>query len=414
MEKFNLFETLQAYPQIKRIIIGYSGGLDSTVLLFACQNDARIRQHYQLLAVHINHGLSPHALAWQQHCQQFCHLHSISFAYHQLQIMRNNDTSLEEQAREQRYQCFAEYMTSDTILLTAHHADDQAETVLLRLLRGSGVAGLAAMPVMRPFAQGLLLRPLLKYTREQLHQFALVQQLSWIDDESNQNIDFDRNYVRQQIIPQLEQRWPAVQTHLNKVAAHCYEAEQLLQSLAKEDMTFICDSQYIVNLTQLEQLSLPRQKNVLRYWLKQAAQIILSEKWLQEIFDSIINASEDAMPSLTIAAVQIRRYRQQLFLCRQEQQPLAPWQIFWDLTQDLILPHGLGVLCVQDYQGYQAQAPLIISSRQPGMTVLLPKRQGHHKVKHLLQEWGIPPWQRGQVVFILADELLIGVQKPSK
>lgn len=387
---------LKSYPQIKKLVIAFSGGLDSTVLLHLLH-----KQKYKIIAVHVNHNISPNALAWEAHCKTICEQLHIEYHSHQIDCRAN-----EAEAREQRYAVLSQYVDKQTALLTAHHADDQAETVLLQLMRGSGVAGLAAMPQIRPFADGWLYRPLLATTRAELEAYANQHQLSWITDESNFDINYERNFVRHELLPFIEKRWSAAQKLLNRTAEHAKEAGAILNEVAAEDFKHISISNNQIDLNRLNSLSTERQGNVLRYWLKHQAQIIPEQKQLQEIFNNIIASRHDAEPCIQFNEWEIRRHKNTLYLL-QPQSAIMPFRIEWDIKKDLVLPYDLGILKAKDYHQFIEQAPLTVCNRQPGLTLLIEGRQGHHKLKHLFQEWGVPVWERDRVVLVLsADKLL--------
>ena len=395
-------EILRDFPQITHFVVAFSGGLDSTVLLHILS-----QENINLKAIHINHNLSPHAAAWEVQCKNFCEQLRVEYHSYSITIDKNNGESIEAQAREKRYAILAEHIGKQTMLLTAHHADDQAETVLLQLMRGSGVAGLAAMPAIRPFAQGWLYRPLLTNMRAELETYATQHQLAWITDESNFDVSYERNFIRHQLLPMMQKRWPAVKTLLNRTAQHAFEAESILSQIAEQDLEAIAISANQIDIHQLKQLTIERQHNVLRFWLKAYAQVIPEQKQLQEIFSNVIDSRHDAEPCITFDNWQIRRHSQTLYLLQLSNEQIEPFSITWDLKTDLVLPKDLGILKVEDYKAFINDAPLTICNRQPGLKVLIEGRQGHHKLKHLFQEWGVPVWERDRVVLILAGDKVL-------
>jgi tRNA(Ile)-lysidine synthase len=409
MENFNLFSFLSQFSAIKRLVIAFSGGLDSSVLLSLLANDPLIRQGYTLIAVHVNHQLSPSALRWSEHCRSVAKNYNISYYSETISLDLNYQESLEAQARERRYAVLSKYMGDDTALLTAHHQDDQAETVLLQLCRGTGVTGLCAMPSVKLLKQGLHLRPLLSVSRADLLGYALSQSLVWIEDESNENIDFDRNFLRHQVMPLLQSRWKAVNQCFQRMSYHLSEAEVLLKELAQADLVSVSLSESKINIEKLQSLSYYRQKNCLRYWLKETAKIIPDEKNLEEIFNTVIRSRYDLTPSRTWDEWILRRYRQALYLEKKEAKNTPDFSIRWDLKDDLILPFGRGVLKLEDFSAYISQAPLIVCQRQAGMRVYLAGRAGRRTMKSIFQSLNIPPWDRDRMVLILLKETLIAV-----
>lgn len=401
--------------------VGFSGGLDSTVLLHALKHFLPTSLAQQLQAIHIHHGLSPNADNWAQHCQQVCAALAIPLQITQVNATAPQGVSPEAAARDARYQVFSSLMHKNVVLALAQHADDQAETVLLQLLRGAGPKGLAAMPYMTAFAEGYLARPLLSLSRQQLSHYALEAGLSWVDDESNANIQFNRNYIRHQVMPLLTARWPAAASCIARSSQHCAEAFDLNAELAQLDLQECCVEtavegmplllSAVLDSRKLQLLDSPRQKNVIRYWLQQQHLPMPSTVKLQQIIDTVVMSRHDASPCVTWPDAEVRRFRYGLYAM----QPLLPhdssWEVLWDATTDLVLPANLGILSAAKYHALTQGKPLTIRFRRGGETMQLPKRAGHHEFKKLMQEWGIPPWQRDRLPLIYRDGELIAVVK---
>ncbi|MBS0358412.1 MAG: tRNA lysidine(34) synthetase TilS, partial [Proteobacteria bacterium] len=294
----NLLSCLTQFP-IQHIYLGYSGGLDSHVLLHALHD---LKQRYSLppiTAIHINHGLSPHAHEWESHCEGVCEKLKIPFQSFSIKISEDKSQSLEEKAREARYQIFSELMKPNDALLTAHQKNDQAETVLYRLFRGTGLKGLSGMSVAMPYVTGYLLRPLLPYTRQELEVYATTHELQWIEDESNTNTRFDRNFIRHSVLPLLKTRWTEVENHLTRVADFSTEAQILLEDLADQDKKF-CEGSVsnTLSIQKLLTLTPERQNNVLRYWFQTFDIALPSQRKLQHIMTDVIHSRADAMPEV--------------------------------------------------------------------------------------------------------------------
>ena len=294
------------YDSYSKLILAYSGGLDSQVLLHQLAQNPLTNQKLQV--VHINHGLSPNADQWQTQCATVCDQLNLPFTAIKIHIEIQPGDSLEAVAREQRYAALATFVDENTALLTAQHQDDQAETLLLQLLRGAGVKGLAAMPEQKPFAKGVQLRPLLNIPRAELLAYAEQHALQWIEDESNQNQKFNRNYLRQTIMPLLKQRWPNMSTTLTRSSQHCAEAAELLTELAKIDYQ-VCVGKKLscLNISALQTFSRIRQKNILRYWLQLNNIRSPNNKHLQKIIDEVMAAKSGAIPLLRWENIAIRR-----------------------------------------------------------------------------------------------------------
>lgn len=389
--------------------IAYSGGLDSQVLLMLC-HQLRTEIPLNLVAIHINHGLSQHAMTWQAHCVRTCNTLKIELITHQLTDLNPNANNLEETARNLRYQFFAECLAQNDVLLTAHHQDDQAETVLLQLLRGAGVKGLAAMPHIKLFAKGHHARPLLNFSREQLHRYANANELQWIDDESNQNQHFTRNFFRQQILPLLKQRWPTATKMIARSASHCAEAQQLLNEHAQIHLLNLRGSQpNTLSIARLLELSYVEQRSILRYWINQLGYPVPDATRLTAIQNNALRAAKDRMPQVFWNGIEVRRFRDDLYIMPRLAQHNIQQVFNWDFSP-LSIP-GVGHLKATRLLGNGLRADLSnlsIRFRQGGETVWSTQR-GTQTLKNLFQEWRIPSWLRPRLPLIFSDNKLISV-----
>lgn len=407
----HLVEVLSTYRDTQQIWLAYSGGLDSQVLLHAI---AQLRSQLpkpKLRAVHIHHGLHPQADYWAEHCQTMCQAVAIPCEIIHVQVRQAPRESLEANARTARYQAIAQLLAPADIVLTAQHADDQAETVLLQLLRGAGVAGLAAMPVVTRLAAGWLIRPLLNYTRAQLYAYAQQAQLQWIEDSSNADIQFDRNFLRHQIIPQLQQRWPSISQTLSRVARHQAETHELVQNLAKIDWE-TCRTRHLaqLNLATLAALSPARQRQVIRYWLNQCQLPTPTSAQLQQLLRNLVSAKNDRQPVVRWRGVEIRRYRQLLFAMPPlPPQPAASYQL--TLPQTLALPFGQLTAISVSGQGLALPSGTVLQVRfRQGGEIF--HWHGHQRVvKKLLQSLQLPPWQRHFIPLIYLNNTLVAIPK---
>lgn len=436
-------ETLQTFlarfVHTRQFWIAYSGGLDSHVLLHAL---AKLPQKLPLRAIHINHGWHADAKQWAEHCVKTCAALGIECDVVAVNAQPQIGESLEAIARVARYQAFAEIMEESDCLLTAHQQDDQAETLLLQLMRGAGVKGLASIAEVMPFAKGYLARPLLHVSRAELQAYAEQQQLSWIEDASNYNTKFDRNFVRQELMPIIQQRWPQASTTLARSAHHCAEAAELLDVLGAEDLEKVVNNppalqkvakrppfskgvtkdNNILSIKKLLQLTPVRLRNVLRYWLRQLNFSVPSEAQLEQIHNTVLMSSIDANPKVSWDNVEIRRYQDDLYAsiqnCRGDRlvalNDIHASQIIWDLTQALEIPN-IGILKAEIKLGQGIRCSAIpdkkvtVKFRSHGERFHPAGRQGSHPLKKLMQEWQIPPWQRDQIPLIYYAEELIAV-----
>ena len=257
-------------------------------------------------------GLSPNASAWAAHCEKMCRDDlRIHFTQHTIDAKAKLGESPEEMARERRYALFAEQLSANDVLVTAHHQDDQAETVLLQLLRGAGPKGLAAMPFIKPLGKGFHARPLLNVTRDDLKKYAKQNHLTWIDDESNANVNFARNFLRHDVLPILKKRWPTVAATLSRTAEHCAEAQQFIDAMATQDLAAVKDpvQKNRLSVTKLRALDAARQRHVLRAWLQELHFPIPSTVKIRQIQQDFLYSSEDKLPHIMWDGIELRRYQ---------------------------------------------------------------------------------------------------------
>jgi len=396
-------------------LIAYSGGVDSCVLLHAV---VRLRQDFpelKLKAIHIHHGLFAEADQWVHHCQKICAELKVDLQIIKVEVKRSKGVSIEEAARDARYTALAKMLQENDGLITAHHADDQAETCLLQFLRGAGIKGLASMPAIINFAQGFLARPFLSVTRAEILNYAQKNNLNWVEDKSNHDLKFTRNFLRYKIMPEFIKRWPNINKTILRVADNCSDANELLKDLALQDIRKLPGRvAKTLSITKLQKLSLARQKNVLREWISSQDFRLPSAIKLQHIITDVINARVDAAPCVAWEKAEIRRFKDDLYVMT----PLADFDcnniLFWDGKKPLKLPGNLGVLRAKKVIGKGLKAEVLnknieIRFRQGGEQCKLLGRAGTHKLKKLFQEWNIPPWQRDRVPLLYINNKLSAV-----
>lgn len=397
-----------------KIFIAYSGGLDSHVLLHLLVQVHKVQPKIELVALHINHNLSPNAKQWANHCKKVCRDFGVDF------IMKNvnariaiKDHSPEEIARKLRYESFAESLPRDAVLVTAHQANDQAETLLLQLFRGAGVKGLAAIPAKIKFANGHLMRPLLSFAREELCQYAKRYQLHWIEDESNADIKFDRNLIRHKLTPLIKKNWPGIITTLNRTAGHCAVANELLENLASIDLaTIVGEENTTISIKALTKLSPARQNNVLRFWLQSLHLTMPSEAKLNEIVRTIVKSRNDAVPVVRWYGVEIRKFQNYLHAMPPLSSHNNKIVLLFNFKKPLKLPSDLGVLQAKATKKFTDEfkgKKITVRFRFGGEKINLPKRQGTRQLKKLMQEWQIPPWMRDRIPLVYCDTEIIAV-----
>lgn len=394
------------------LLLGFSGGLDSRVLLdllSQARNDAAIPS-FRLTALYINHGISPHAATWGEFCASVCHAEGIAFKQVTVSVPRDSGLGLEAAARQARYAALRAE-NADFIVL-AHHGDDQAETVLLQLLRGAGVKGMAGMGAV----YGKLLRPLLDVTRPVLQEYAQARRLNWIDDESNADTAFDRNFLRHEIFPRLEQRYPSVCNTLARSAEHLAEAAELLDELAQMDAVDVIDAAQGMSLSlpKLRALSFIRGKNLLRYWLAMHHIAMPASRRLEEMLRQLCSSRPDARLLFRMEKHELRSYRDAAWLVPHTVAVPQMLDIIWRGEECLDIS-GMGRLVFQKQTGHglspdkYADRELRVRLRQGGERLRLHAKRPSHSLKHLLQESGIPPWQRAALPMLYCGETLIAV-----
>ena len=393
--------------------LGLSGGLDSMVLLEAM---TQLRRHHPLptlRAIHVHHGLHPDADRWTEHCQRECAARDIELHIQRVQLHPGGN--IEELARDARYAVFEQKLEPGHWLLLAHHADDQLETLLFRLMRGTGVRGMAGMPVRRRVGQGSLLRPLLGWTREQLAAWATGQRLNWIEDPANADPRYARTALRHELVPYLRQHWSSLPENLLRLAEHASEANQLLDERALDDLRVAAtpvaddwlDCWPSLALESLISLSPARQKNLLRYWLHQQDIRLPDQRHLQSLVEQLI-AAEDSQPALQIGSAQLYRSSGRLWLLPAAGVPAGIEQSLSALDEVCLLA-GNGRVRFSAVGGIAyGDGNWRIAYRRGGEQIKLPGRPTQ-SLKKLFQEAAIPAWLRPAIPLLYCNDQLVSV-----
>lgn len=393
-----------------RLKVAYSGGVDSHALVHAI---AALRNHgWRASAIHIDHGLHPDSAAWARHCAAVCDRLRLECHVERVIVASTGEHGPEDAARRARYACLARQIGSNDVLLTAHQQDDQAETVLLQLLRGSGPHGLAAMPALSPFGPGRHARPLLAFSRAQLVSYARAEGLTWIEDPSNRDARIARSLLRVDIFPRLLERWPDVPRSLARVAGHMAEAAHLLDELAALDLASCQQADGSLDTGGLAALSASRQRNVVRFWIRARGLRAPSSAVLDQVTRHVAHLPQTRHALVTWADGEVRRYRDRLVLRRRSRAP-QPFEFGWnppaplDLAgQRLRVVAGLGDgLSQQRLSGRR----LTVRSRRGGEICQLAGRSHHTKLKKLLQTAGVPPWDRSGLPLVYVDDELAAI-----
>jgi tRNA(Ile)-lysidine synthase len=416
-----------------QLLVGLSGGVDSVVLLDSLQRVARKLQ-FRLSALHVNHQLSPHAPRWEAFCRRLCRARGIPFQSVKVRVRRGD--SLEAAARAARYGAFAR-QDCDYVVL-AHHRDDQVETLLLQLLRGAGVKGLAAMPLIRtedrgsriegkPRTRGLpqlnpqssipnprILRPLLDVTRDEILEYAKTRKLKWIEDESNQDIYFQRNYLRHKVLPVIARRFPAYRVTLARAAGHLAEAARVLDEIAAADGAGMVEGGTLA-VDALRRLPPARARNLLRCFLAGHGLSMPAADRLQEALRQVLSAKQDARVLVELGDFALRRHAGRLHLVRSGSAPPAHYEKLWRGEKEMALPELGGVLTLVPGSGRGVSRArlrgraITIRLRRGGERLQPDCRRPRRSLKNLLQEARVPPWERERLPLMFCGSALVWV-----
>ncbi|WP_232784243.1 tRNA lysidine(34) synthetase TilS [Moritella sp. Urea-trap-13] len=430
-----------------QIVLAYSGGLDSHVLLHLLSRYKELYPQHDYLAVHVHHGLSANADTWLAHCQLTAAALGIHFVAEKVILNVGSRESLEAKARSARYQAIAKHLKGESLLLLGQHLDDQLETFLLQLKRGAGVKGLSAMAAQMPFALQAncqIVRPLLTLPQQSLVDYATDRQLSWVEDESNNDSSYDRNFLRHQVIPSLKQRWPGIANAVHRSAELCAEQQALADEIAQLDLV-TCEYSFSgLKIVELAKLSKIRRNNVIRFWLASQLLSMPSRHHLDKLWLEVVNAADDANPQLSWQAGLFRRYQGVLYHQR-KYAALKDVVIALEHTysQCIALPDDIGYLYLHSYQQSHLQhqqqnqlqestpdkaqnmgkntlqhtssccvrTPLAgekVTIRFRGEGKCHPVgRSGSRSMKKLYQEYQVAPWLRDRIPLVYYDDKLV-------
>jgi len=438
----SLFDAISKHPKTP-LVIAYSGGVDSQVLLYALASlKAKALLKNTITVCHVNHGLSENAQQWQAFATQQCQQVNLPLVVFQVDIQAQAQQSLEALARDARYNSLQSTSLSSSIILTGHHSDDQAETFLLALKRGSGLKGLSAMVAETQQGKDLLVRPFLAISRAQIIEYANAHNLTWVEDESNVDTRFDRNFIRQKVMPLITKRWPSMVNTINRSSDHCREGQLLLDELAAEDL-ILCQQHTVTNsknaktskilsVKALQQLSTARFNNLIRYFLAHNRCLMPSTEQLNQLKQQL-NASSDKNPAVKVGENYFRRYKSALYLT-ENFKDISDWSVelkTLNRNQEIELPDNLGKLQFsvnQPKRNKDQQSEVEVrQSDSKHLLITLPSINSHVSIrfshnnptclpdyrnhsrplKKVLQELNIPPWQRKRIPFLYYDGVLV-------
>ena len=404
---------VEAHPQVDGYCLAYSGGRDSHVLLHVAAQLLGTSDSVRLRALHIDHGLSADSQVWASHCERVCRQLGVAFERVRVEVIDDGDGP-EAAARVARYDAFDATLGAGEHLLLAQHADDQAETFLLQALRGSGPDGLASMPRRRPFGRGVMGRPLIGCPAAAIAEYADRHALAWVEDPSNAEQRFDRNFLRHEILPRLQRRWPAAVQTLGRSARRSAAASQILLGVADDDLKAVrLPGTAQLSVSELRRLPRERAYNALRLWVRQADRRMPRLQDLVGVFDELVQARADSVGRIVVTDYEFRRHADRLFLLPSSEEarafehewpaPFAPLsipEIGVQLTAEACAAQGIHL---------PADARISVRSRVGGEVIKLGEPGFHKAVKKLLQEAGVPPWERERIPLLFADERLAAV-----
>ncbi|MFW5426529.1 MAG: tRNA lysidine(34) synthetase TilS [Methylophagaceae bacterium] len=407
-------EAIYSLANNKQIWIAYSGGIDSHVLLhlLATSEQAKLRP---IQAIHIDHGLNPESPKWTQHCISVSAELGVELTTVKVNVADIDKLGLEAAARTARYNAFEQNLTENDVLLTAQHQQDQAETLLLQLFRGAGPKGLASMASQFQLGDTTVIRPFLTIKQNDILDYAQQHNLQWIEDPSNVETRWNRNYIRHKVLPEIEKRWPSVAKTISRSAENCAEASELLMALAEQDLAAVGgdSSSEFLSIPKLLALSPARCRNLIRHFIELKELALPSAAVLQRVIDEVCLAKKDSMPMMAYADVEIRRFQDKLYFMPSLPDHDAAQIIECNSTDDLKINDYITLGWQQtDGQGLKEEfitAGLTIRFRQGGEQIQLPKQSHHKSLKHLFQEWAIPPWQRDRIPLLFSDDRLVAV-----
>ncbi|MEO8671090.1 MAG: tRNA lysidine(34) synthetase TilS [Tahibacter sp.] len=390
------------------LLVGLSGGLDSSVLLHALASLPEARQR-GLIAVHIDHGLRAESAAWTAHCADFARQLAIPFRSAVARVERDSGAGLEASARAARYAAFSTLMQRGEILTTAHHRDDQTETVLLKLLRGAGARGLAGMRRLRPFAAGLLWRPLLPLPRHILAEWAARHALNFIDDPSNAETRHARNFLRHEVLPLLRTRWPQLDVAIGHSARWLDANADFIDTETHKALARVQGlDPATLRWAEWMELHDALRASGLRLWLRELRLPEPEQVHIAELERQLSNSDPQRLPCVSWAGCELRRHRDMLYAMAPLRTPPADWTSSW-AGEALTLPADCGSLHLKIVTHCNNLDTLTVRFRRGG-EIFRPAGDIHRReLRDLLQSAGIPPWQRRRIPLIFRESTLLAV-----
>lgn len=402
-----LARQLRPHLNAPRWLIAFSGGVDSSVLLHLAVQFSRQYSGPPVAALHVHHGLSDSANNWQAHCRAQCEALAVVFHTENVELLKAGN-GIEAAARTARYASFEKHLGKDDILLLGHNQNDQAETLLFRLFRSAGVQGMAGITPSRSLGEASLLRPLLNVDRRAIEAYAKEQAIGYIHDDSNDALNFDRNYIRHKILPVISERWPQSAQTISRSAEYMTEASMLMDDLATLDLALITETGGVLAVAPLMALPEHRQNNVLRYWLAKQ-DLLPSAAQLAQIKQQFLNDNTATSPEIKLAGWQLNRYQGRLY-CEPEYKLSDMVGVLWQQDQPLNLSeHVLLSAEAVSSGGVNITGPVRLNFERASVR-FHPVGRGHsNSLKKLMHEHKILPWHRDVIPQLLIDGELAAV-----
>ena len=420
-----ILTNLQPFISLDRWVIAFSGGVDSSVLLHALVQLKKKLAIPELVAIHVNHGLQQQAVEWEQHCRRICQNFGVDLIIEKSDINKNHIKTygVEQAARDSRYKIFNKHLQATDCLIQGHHKNDQAETILLRLCRGTGLDGLSGIPKTRKLTKAWLMRPMLNICRKQLTNYATANNISYINDPSNNDVNFNRNFIRHEILPKLESKWPKVIDRLVATAMEAKEVadiisvnvEQNLQNCRADSNSFFTGLYSGLSISKLKGFSLEDQCRIIRLWLKESKVGLPSRDAINKIITEVMLSDASANPKIKMGAYFVRRYLDNLLLVSVNLISNSA-DIVWDWQKKpSITINGLNLAVVDcDVKSKLSiklpSGPVVIKFRpsiDPTINFAIANRNCSKNLKKLMQEYQVPPWLRDNIPLLFVNNEMI-------
>ena len=387
-------------------LIAYSGGCDSTALLYFANKTAR-KNKINIRAIHVNHNLNKESKKWENHCKEFCKGINVELYIENVNIILKPGDSIEEKAREERYLSIYSQMGKKTLMMTAHHGDDQAETFLYQLFRGSGAKGLSSMPRIKKIKKGFHFRPFLAFNKKTLEDFVAFKSLSYVEDLSNNNTDFSRNFIRKEILPSIKRKWPSCASTISRSAQNLSELFKLNEDLAMIDIQKFLVKNICKLSISVRGLDKYRCNNVIRYWISKNNYRMPSSEQMNSIYSNVINAGKDKVPFFLCSEYEIRRHNDyiEIMLPLKKHDPSIIYK--WKYMENLIITSLSLNLSWNDLEkrfGRKIAYDVEVRFRKSGENIKL--YNSKKSLKDYMREINMPPWKRDRTPLIYIDKEL--------